>query len=122
MHPWLLTLGEHSILADRVRVYNLGQVTVGNHTVVSQDVSLCAGTHDYTVSNLPLRRATITLGDGVWICAEAFIGPDVRVGDNTVVGARAVVGKDVPPGVVVAGNPARIIKDRPMNPPAPTSP
>lgn len=116
MHPWLLTMGRHSILGDRVRVYNLGSVTLGDHTVISQDVSLCAGTHDYTQPNLPLLRPPITIGSGVWICAEAFIGPGTFIGDNSVVGARAVVTRSVPPGVVVAGNPARILKPRPMHP------
>ena len=63
-HPWLLTLGDWSLLGDRVTVYNLGRVTVGDHTVVSQNVHLCAGTHDHTQPNLPLVRATITIGGG----------------------------------------------------------
>ncbi|MEX0775667.1 MAG: hypothetical protein WD042_08115 [Phycisphaeraceae bacterium] len=114
MHPWLLSLGQWSMLADNVTVYNLGQITIGDHTVISQDVYLCAGTHDYTLPNLPLQRTPITIGSGVWIAAGAFIGPGVTIGDNSVVGARAVVVKDVPPGVVVAGNPARVVKNRVM--------
>ncbi len=114
-HPWLLTMGEHAALADRVNVYNLGPVTVGDHSVVSQGAELCAGTHDYTRPDLPLKRSPVTVGRGVWICAEAFIGPGVVVGDNAVVGARAVAISDVPAGMVVAGNPAVVIKPRPMN-------
>ena len=114
MHPWLLTLGEYSSLADDVNVYNLGQVTIGSHTVVSQEAYLCAGTHDHTAPDLPLQRSPITIGRGVWICTGAFIGPGVTIGDNCIVGARAVVAKDVPPSIIVAGNPARVIKPRPM--------
>lgn len=114
LHPWLLTVGHHSHLADRVLVYNLGPISVGDHTIVSQGAYLCAGTHDYTKPNLPLLRPPINIGSGVWVCTEAFIGPGVTVGDNSVVGARAVVNRDVPPGVVVAGNPATVIKPRPM--------
>src|SRR5204863_7653015 len=87
-------------------------VSIADHSVISQDAYLCAGTHDYTQPTLPLLRPPITIGHGVWIAAGAFIGPDVTIGDNSVVGARAVVMKDVPPGVVVAGNPARVIKQR----------
>ncbi len=111
-HPWLLELGEHSILGDGVEVYNLGKITIGKHTVISQRVHLCAGTHDYRDPTLPLMRPPITIGDGVWIAAEAFVGPGVSVGDNSVVGARAVVVKDVPPNVVFAGNPAKKISNR----------
>ena len=112
MHPWLLTLGDHASLGDAVIVYNLGPVVVGDHTLVSQRTHLCAGTHDYTRPDLPLLRPPITIGRGVWVCAEAFVGPGVTVGENAVVGARAVVTHDVPEGVVVAGNPAKVVKQR----------
>jgi putative colanic acid biosynthesis acetyltransferase WcaF len=113
-HPWKLTTGQWCTLADGVVVYNLGEVSVGSHTVISQDAYLCAGTHDYTRPDLPLQLTPIVVGNGVWICAGAFIGPNVRVGDNSVVAARAVVVKDVPAGMVVGGNPAKVIKARPM--------
>jgi putative colanic acid biosynthesis acetyltransferase WcaF len=113
-HPWLLGLGDHCTLSEGVTIYNLGPVVIGDHTVLSQDVYVCAGTHDYTRPDLPLVRSPVTIGSGVWICAGAFIGPGVIIGDNSIVGARAVVVKDVPPGVIVAGNPARIVKKRPM--------
>lgn len=112
LHPWLLSLGAHSILGERVRAYNLGPISVGDHSVVSQDASLCAGTHDYTRADLPLQRPPIHIGSGVWVCAEAFIGPGVTIGDNSIVGARAVVARDVPAAVVVAGNPAKVVKTR----------
>jgi len=115
IHPWLLSIGRYSILSDGVTVYNLGHVTIGDHTVVSQDVYICAGTHDYTKPDMPLLRPEITIGHGIWIGAGAFIGPGVNVGNNSVIGARAVVVKDVPAGMVVAGNPARIVKPRDMD-------
>jgi putative colanic acid biosynthesis acetyltransferase WcaF len=113
-HPWLLEIGEYSVVGKDARIYNLGPVRIGSHTVISQGAYVCAGTHDYTLPHLPLQRPPIVIGSGVWIAAEAFIGPGVTIGDNTVIGARAVVMKDVPPGVVVGGNPARVIKPREM--------
>jgi len=56
----------------------------------------------------------ITIGDHAWVAAGALIGPGVKVGEGAVVGARSVTFDDVPPWVVVAGNPARKIKDRVM--------
>ena len=113
-HPWLLEIGDYCALSDRVTLYNLGPLKIGSHTVLSQDVYVCGGTHDYTRSDLPLIRPPVVIGHGVWIAAGAFIGPNVTVGDNTVVGARAVVMKDLPPGIIAAGNPARVIKAREM--------
>jgi len=113
-HPWLLTMDENSCLADNVMIYNLGPVEIGSHTVLSQNVHLCNGTHDYLKPDLPLVRPSCRIGHGVWVCADAFIGPGVTVGDNSIVAARGVVTRDVPTGVIVGGNPAKEIKARPM--------
>jgi putative colanic acid biosynthesis acetyltransferase WcaF len=102
-HPWLLQMDDFSMLGDDVQVYNLGEFSIGQHSIVSQQTYICAGTHDYT-----------RVGHGVWIAAQAFIGPNVSIGDNSVIGARAVVVSDIPAGVVAAGNPARSIKPRTM--------
>jgi putative colanic acid biosynthesis acetyltransferase WcaF len=111
-HPWLLEVGDWCAFSKNVTLYNLGPVKIGDHTVLSQDVYVCAGTHDYTKPDLPLVRPPISIGNGVWIAAGAFVCPGVTIGDNSVVAARAVVTKDVPDGVVVGGNPARVIKQR----------
>jgi putative colanic acid biosynthesis acetyltransferase WcaF len=110
--PWLITLGTDVAISSGVVFYNLGGVTVGRRVVISQDVYLCGGTHDYTRPVYPLVRKPIDIEDDVWIGAGAFIGPGVRIGRGSVVGARAVVFKDIPPWKVVVGNPARVIKDR----------
>ena len=113
-HPWLLSVGEWTALGDGVVVYNLGPIEIGDHSVVSQEAYLCAGTHDYTQPHLPLLRPPIKIGSGVWVCAQAFVGPGVTIGDNSIIGARAVVTKDIPPNVIAAGNPCHVIKPRPM--------
>lgn len=110
--PWNLEIGDDSALGDFAIVYSLGRVTIGRLTIVSQYAHLCAGTHDHTRRTFPLIRAPITLGDDVWVAADAFVGPGVTVGDRSIVAARATVVKDVPPDQVVGGNPARFIKRR----------
>lgn len=112
MYPWLLTLGEHASLGDGVLVYNLGPIRIGDNTLISQRVHLCGGTHDHTVSDLPLVRSSIVIGSGVWVCAEAYIGPGVTVHDGALIGARAVVVKDIPSGMIAVGNPAKVVKKR----------
>ena len=59
---------------------------------------------------MPLIKSPIEIGDDVWVCADAFVGPGVTVGSGAVVGARAVVTKDVEGGTLVAGNPAKVVK------------
>jgi maltose O-acetyltransferase len=59
----------------------------------------------------PIPNAPITLGENVWVGGQSAILKGVTVGKNSVVAFRAVVTKDVPPNVVVAGNPARVIKE-----------
>lgn len=62
-------------------------------------------------SALPLKGDTV-VGNDVWIGQHATILPGVRIGDGAIVGARSVVSRDVPPYAVVAGNPARLIRQR----------
>ncbi len=114
VHPWLLEVGDWTTFGDRVTIYNLGPVRVGSHTTLSQDTYVCAGTHDYQISYLPLIRSPVTVGSGVWVAAQCFIGPGVTIADNVMVGARSVVAKDLPPDVVAAGHPARPLKPRVM--------
>lgn len=110
--PWNLELTNNSVIGDGVRLYALGHIFVGKHSVVSQRAHLCAGSHDYTDPRMPLLRPPITIGHGVWICTEAFIGPGVTIGDRAVIGARSVVTGNLPEDMVCAGNPCRPIKKR----------
>jgi putative colanic acid biosynthesis acetyltransferase WcaF len=110
--PWNLTLGDWSAIGEDALIYNLGPVAIGSKATISHRAHLCAGTHDYRQPDLPLLKPPIVVGDQAWICADAFIGPGVTVGEGAVVAARAVVVKDVEPWTVVAGNPARMIKKR----------
>jgi putative colanic acid biosynthesis acetyltransferase WcaF len=112
--PWNLSIDEYSAIGDRAIIYNLGSVRIGARTTVSQNAHLCAGTHDYRDPAFPLLRLPITIGDDAWICADAFIGPGVTVGDHAIVAARGVAVRDVAPATIVGGNPARLIKPRPQ--------
>lgn len=110
--PWNLAVDDLSCIGESCLIYNLGPVTIGYQTTISHRVHLCAGTHDYTLPDLPLLKSEIYIGDQVWLCADSLIGPGVTVGEGAVVGAAAVVMKDVEPWWVVAGNPAVKVKRR----------
>ena len=80
--------------------------------MVSQEAYLCAGTHDYTDVTLPLMTLPVVVGADAWVCARAFIGPGVTVGEGAVVAACGVAVKDVEPWAIVGGNPAKFIRKR----------
>lgn len=111
-YPWNLEIGEDSAIGEWALVYNLGPVTIGSRTTISQRVHLCAGTHDYQDPAMPLIKPPITIGDEVWVCADAFVGPGVTASDRAIVAAASVVVKDVDAWQVVGGNPAKLIKKR----------
>lgn len=111
-YPWLLTVGENSAIGEHAVVYNLGAVSIGARTTISQNAHLCAGTHNHRDRSFRLIRSTIAIGDDCWVCADAFVGPDVVLGDRTIAAARAVVVKSTQPSEIVGGNPAKQIGTR----------
>lgn len=111
-YPWRLDLGDLSTLGDGAIVYNLGRVTIGSRVTISQEAYLCAGTHDYRRSDMPLLRLPIVIGSDAWICARAFVMPDVSVGEGAILGACGVATHDLDPWTIYGGNPATRIKAR----------
>lgn len=110
--PWNLTVGDQSAIGDRAIIYALGPITLGKQVTVSQYAHLCAGSHEFRQADVALTKPPIKIEDGAWIATEAFVGPGLTVGAYAVAGARAVVTKDVPPNVIVGGNPAKEIGRR----------
>lgn len=110
--PWNLELKDECGIANCCILYSQGKITVGRQTVISQGSHICAGTHDYTREGFPLITMPITIGDNVWIAAEAFVHPGVTIGNGCVIGARSVVNKDMPEWMVCGGHPCKPLKER----------
>ena len=110
--PWNLEIGDWASIGEYAYIYNLTLIHIGTQATISHRAHLCAGTHDYNNPTLPLLKLPICTGDQVWICTDAFIGPGVNIGEGAIVGARSVVVEDVQEWTVVAGNPAKFIKNR----------
>lgn len=107
-----ITLGSYCILLPGARLAAATSIVAGNNCMFAGNCYLTdADWHDlYDRTSAPGQTASITLGDNVWIGDSALVCKGVSLGDNAVVGAGSVVTRDVPANTVVAGNPARPIK------------
>lgn len=110
--PWNLVMDDYACIADGVDCYNAAPIHIGVNATVSQRAYLCTASHDISDPHHRQIQKPITIGDRAWVCAEAYVGPGVTVGEGAVVGARGCAYKDVEPWTVVGGNPAKVIKKR----------
>lgn len=106
-------IGHHT----RIGIGNviIGPVTIGNNVILAQNIVMSGLNHTYTditkaIDWQPTTTATITIEDDCWIAANAVITAGVTIGKHSVVAGGAVVTKSVAPFSVVAGNPAKVIK------------
>lgn len=110
--PWKLSVGENSWIGEEAWLLNLDRIEIGDNVCISQRAFLCTGSHNWKKESFDLITKPIVIEDGVWICADVFIGPGVTVGKNSVVTAGSVVSKDLPSGMICSGNPCEPIKAR----------
>jgi len=87
-------------------------IEIGDHTIFAPHVCIISANHDPENLELHVKEPPIRIGRHCWIGANAVILPAVQLGDRTIVGAGAVVTKSFPADVVLAGVPARIIRQR----------
>ncbi len=111
-YPWRLSIGDHVWVGQGTWIDNIVGVEIGSHVCISQGVYFCTGSHDHRRRTFDLTPGEIRVGSGAWVAAQATLLPGVTVGRNALVAVCSVVTKDVPPGVIVAGNPARVLRDR----------
>lgn len=105
--PRNLVLYHRACLGDGAHAYALGRIELHAGATIAQEAYLCTGTHDFAAGNRALQTAPIVVREGAFVGARAFVLPGLILGSGCLVGAMAVVTKDVPPGAIVAGNPAR---------------
>lgn len=105
--PWNVSLGDGACIGDRAALYSLDKIVVERQAVIAQEAYLCTGTHDFTRDTLPLVTAPIRVMEASFVGARAFLMPDITIGAGAIVGACAVVTRNVAAGSRVKGNPAR---------------
>lgn len=105
--PWNIRCGDNVRVGERVILYGLGPITIGDNTCIDYRAHLCAGTHDMTDSRFPLLKTPITIGSNCFIGIDAYIAPEVNLGDGCRVWPRASVYKSFPATTHLQGNPAK---------------
>lgn len=111
--PWKLVVGDNCWIGEEVFFLNFELLTIGNNVCISQKVFVCGGNHDYKDPTMPYRNGVIVLEDGSWVGAASFVGPNVKIGINTIVSVGSIVTKSLPEnGVFSNGNPLQLVKER----------
>lgn len=106
-------IGKHFYANTGLLVLDAADVRIGDHVFIGPRVCIYTASHpiDADIRRMELERAAgVTIGSDVWIGGSAVINPGVTIGNNVVIGSGSVVTRDVPDGVVAAGNPCRVIR------------
>lgn len=114
-----LEIGEGTYIGELNNIRAAGGfICIGNHCLLSQGISIIASNHQISPNALikeqlwDTEKINVVIGDDVWIGANSVVLPGVTIGNGAVVGAGSVVTKNVPQYAIIAGNPAKIIKNR----------
>lgn len=118
-NPENVSIGSHCSLNHRTHIHGLGGVKIGNYVRIAPNVSVVSHNLRYWEKGRPMishgyEPSEVVIEEDVWIGTGAIILAGVKVKSGSVIGAGAVVIKDVPPNSVVAGVPAKVIKTRPI--------
>jgi maltose O-acetyltransferase len=107
-------IGDHVFLNVLCTILDCNEVRIGHHVMIGPGVQIYTAAHslqaEARIQGWEVAQP-IVIEDNVWLGGSAILLPGVRIGRNAVVGAGAVVSRSVPANAVVAGNPARVIRE-----------
>jgi acetyltransferase-like isoleucine patch superfamily enzyme len=107
-----ITIGDHCLICPGVRIGSAQKIVIEDNCMLAGRVYVTDCDWHGLYDRLAMGRSeTVRIGPNAWIGDSAIVCKGVNVGENSVVGAGAVVVDDVPPNTVAAGNPARVVKE-----------
>lgn len=108
-----ITIGDNVFINFGCIIFDMGEVTIGNNAMFGPRVGIYTTNHAFDaeerIANVVVSKP-IHIGNRVWLSADVKIVQGVTIGDNSIIGAGSVVTKDIPPNVIAAGNPCRVIR------------
>lgn len=110
VRPHKVKIGKNVVVMNGCLMMSAGGITIEDEVLIAANVQLISNNHDLQNRNI-ITCKPVKICRKAWIGAGTTILPGVTVGENAVVGAGSVVTHDVPPNTIVAGNPARFIKN-----------
>jgi maltose O-acetyltransferase len=111
-----IEIGDYSGIG--INCQTCGPIKIGNDVMMGSDVIILTEKHNFERVDIPIRqqgfypRKPVVIDDDVWIGTRVIILPGIRIGKGAIIGAGAVVTKDVPEYAIVGGNPAKVIRFR----------
>lgn len=111
-YPWLLNVGDHCWIGEKVWIDNLAQVSLGNHCCLSQGAMLLCGNHNYKKAGFDLLVKPITLEDGAWVGALSVVCPGVTLRSHAILTVQSVATETLEAYSLYKGNPAVKIRER----------
>ena len=113
-NPAGIAIGKDTVIGEDAVLDGRGPIVIGSHVAFATGVMVYNSQHDIRDPQFAATTKPVHIDDYVFVGPRAIILPGVKIGKGAVVGAGAVVTKDVPPGVIVGGVPAVSIGDRPL--------
>lgn len=108
-----ISVGDHFVGNFNLTILDEAPVTIGNHVFIGPDVGIYTVRHALLTDQRNagiMQSLPVTIHDNVWIGGHATLLPGVTIGQGAVIGAGSVVTHDIPPQVVAAGNPCRVLR------------
>ena len=111
-----VSLGDYSGIGVNAKIY--GSCTIGDYVMMGEDVTVITRNHRHDRLDVPMmaqgfeEEQQVVIGNDVWIGDKVTILPGVHIGDGCIIGAGALVTKDIPPCSIAVGVPAKVIKSR----------